>query len=84
MPCLQILLNLPFFIPGFLVKAVFFTMKGFGGEYVKGIIRGFALCKKGKKEGKKVPFRWKNMGNYGKIQLELWANVIRRFVRGLQ
>ncbi len=80
MPLLQIILNLPFFIPGFLVKAVFFTAKGFGMEYIKGIGRGFALCKKGKKEGKKIQFRWKNLKNYGKIQLELWGNTLKRFI----
>lgn len=80
MPLLQILLNLPFFIPGFLVKAAFFAVKGFGAEYVKGITNGFALCKKGKAEGKKVPFAWKNLGNYGKIQLELWVNTVKRFL----
>lgn len=80
MPLFQILLNLPFFLPGFLVKTVFFTMKGFGREYVKGIANGFALCKKGKSEGKKVSFRMKNLKNYGKIQLELWGNTVRRFL----
>lgn len=80
MPLFQILLNLPFFLPGFLVKTVFFTMKGFGWEYVKGIANGFALCKQGKSEGKKVSFRMKNLKNYGKIQLELWGNTVRRFL----
>lgn len=80
MPLLQILLNLPFFIPGFLVKAVFFAIKGYGAEYVRGIANGFALCKKGKAEGKKVPFAWKNLGNYGRIQLELWVNTVKRLL----
>lgn len=80
MPLLQIVLNLPFLIPGFLVKTVFFTMKGFGKEYVKGIGNGFALCRKGKKEGKKVPFQWKHLGNYFRIQLALWINTIKRFI----
>lgn len=79
MPILQILLNLPFLIPGFLAKAVFFLKKGYGKEYILGIGRGFALSAKGKKEGKKVPFRIKNVGNYAKIQIELWVNTIRRF-----
>ena len=37
MPLLQILLNLPLLMAGFAVKAVFFAMKGFGKEYIKGI-----------------------------------------------
>ena len=80
MPVFQILLNLPLFIPGFLVKTVFFMLKGFGKEYIKGFVNGFALCKKGRKEGKKVPFQWKNLGNYGKIQMELWINTVKRFL----
>lgn len=80
MPIVQIVLNLPFLIPGFLVKTAFFTLKGFGKEYVKGIGNGFALCKKGKKEGKKVPFRWKHLGNYARIQVDLWINTIKRLV----
>ena len=35
-----------------------------------------ALCK----EGKKVRFSWKNLMNYGVIQLELWLNMIRRLI----
>lgn len=81
MPFLQILLNLPLLIPGFLVKTVFFMVKGYGKEYVTGIGRGFALSRKGKQEGKKVVFRWENFGNYVKIQWELWVNVIRRFIK---
>lgn len=81
MPFLQILLNLPLFIPGFLAKTVFFIRKGFGKEYIAGIGRGFLLCRKGKKEGKKVRFRLENIGNYMRIQLELWINVVRRFIK---
>ena len=77
MPVLQIILNLPFWILGFAVKALFFVLKGYGKEYILGLGRGIALCKK----GKKVPFQWKNLKNYGKIQLELWANMFRFLVK---
>lgn len=77
MPFLQILLNLPFLVLGFAVKAVFFTGKGFGKEYIKGIGKGLALCKK----EKKVPFRMKDLKNYLKIQLELWVNLYRYLVK---
>ena len=79
MPMLQIVLNLPLLIPGFLVKTVFFTIKGFGKEYVKGIAAGFELCKKGKKEGKKVVYQKEHLMNYVKIQIELWVNTVKRF-----
>lgn len=81
MPTLQILLNLPFFVAGFGVKAVFFTIKGFGAEYIRGIGQGFALCRKGGAEGRRVRFEARNLPHYVRIQLELWVNVARRFLR---
>ena len=74
MPFLQIVLNLPFLIVGFLVKFLFFVKKGLGGTYAKGLISGVRMCRR----EKKVRFQWKNLRNYGKIQLELWVNLIRR------
>ena len=74
MPFLQIVLNLPFLIVGFLVKFLFFVKKGLGGTYAKGLIAGVRMCRR----EKKVRFQWKNLRNYGKIQLELWVNLIRR------
>ena len=76
MPFVQILLNLPFLAAGFGVKLVFFGTKGYGREYAAGIKNGFSLSRK----GRKVTFRWKNLPNYCRIQLELWANLVRRFL----
>ena len=81
MPLLQILINLPLLIPGFAVKAVFFAMRGYGGEYIRGIGRGFSFAAAAGREGRKVPFRFKNLGNYMRIQLELWVNTVRRIGR---
>jgi len=78
MPALQILLNLPLLIPGFLIKAAFFAMKGYGKDYVRGIRQGFLMSRQGAAEGKVVRFRLKNLSNYIKIQLELWINTVRR------
>ncbi len=78
MPILQILLNLPFLTAGIIIKALFFARKGMGKTYWKGIWQGIRLCctKEGKKN--KVPFRPECLGNYVRIQLELWGNMIRR------
>ena len=76
MPFLQILLNLPLLLVGFAVKLVFFSLKGYGREYAAGIKNGFSISKK----EKKVPFRWKNLGHYCSIQLQLWVNLVRRFL----
>ena len=75
MPLLQIILNLPFLAAGFLIKFLFFAIKGMGKEYAAGIKNGFSISMK----NQKVPFRIKHLPNYCKIQLELWINIVRRF-----
>ena len=75
MPLLQIILNLPFLAAGFLIKFLFFAIKGMCKEYAAGIKNGFSISMK----NQKVPFRIKHLPNYCKIQLELWINIIRRF-----
>lgn len=74
MPLFQIILNMPFFIVGFGIKFLFFLKKGYGREYLAGILNGLQL-RKG--HGQKVPFQWKRMPRYLKIQLELWRNLGR-------
>lgn len=76
MPFFQILLNLPLLILGFGIKEIFFACRGYGREYAAGIKNGFSISKK----EKKVPFRWRNLGNYCRIQGQLWVNLIRRFL----
>lgn len=78
MPPLQILLNLPLLIPGFLVKAVFFAARGYGKVYLLGIGHGFRLASRGKRDGKYVRFERRRLKNYLKIQGELWVNTVRR------
>ncbi len=75
MPWLQILLNSPFLLAGFLIKMVYFACQGQFREYCKGIGAGFALCR----QGKKVRFQKKNLKAYIRIQLELWGNLFRYF-----
>jgi GT2 family glycosyltransferase len=74
MPALQIIINLPFFIIGFGVKALFFILKGFGREYLSGMKRGYLMCV----HGRKYPFDARFVKNYCRIQLELWLNMFRR------
>ena len=76
MPALQIVLNLPFFLIGFGIKALFFICKGYGREYLSGMKRGYLMCV----QGRKFPFSARFMKNYCKIQLELWINMVRRLV----
>lgn len=76
MPWPQILLNSPFLLLGFLVKTVFFTCIGHSRAYLSGLKRGYLLCR----EGRKFPYSKEHFGNYVRIQLELWVNLIRRFI----
>ena len=78
MPLLQILLNLPLLAAGYLVKTVFFTKKGFGYIYVRGIWRGIRLACSVEGRKNKISFKVSRMRNYIRIQLQLWANVMRR------
>lgn len=80
MPAWQLILNLPLLIPGFLVKALFFALRGYGKIYVNGIREGLRLCGEGKKKGENVRRAPGSAGNCAKIQLELWINTARRFL----
>ena len=75
MPSLQILINLPFLIAGFGIKALYFIIRGYGRAYLSGIKRGYLLCR----EGRKYPYSSRNFKNYCRIQLELWVNMLKRF-----
>lgn len=74
MPLLQIIINFPFLLIGFSVKALFFICKGFGREYLSGMKRGYLMCV----EGRKYPYDSRFIKNYFIIQFELWANMFRR------
>lgn len=76
MPLAQLIINLPFLLVGFGIKAAFFIMKGYGRAYLSGIKRGYLLCH----EGRHVAYDKRNFKNYVKIQLMLWAGIFKRLV----
>lgn len=80
MPLPQIIINLPFLLIGTLIKFLFFTKKGMGKTYIKGIVEGIKLSSSPQGRARKVKFTFNHLGNYIKIQLELWLNTIRRIV----
>lgn len=77
MPLLQQLVNLPFFLFGFLAKTLFFCKKGMGILYVKGLCKGIKLSLSSDGREKKVPFRTENLGSYLSIQWQLYINLFR-------
>lgn len=78
MPLLQMLINLPFLLIGYLIKAVYFSRKGLGRVYLKGVLTGIGNSFSGKLSSSKVKFKLKNLPNYFKIQFMLWINILRR------
>lgn len=80
MPLLQILINLPFLILGFLIKIAFFIKKGYGKTYCKGLLKGFKLYFSKEGRTKKVSFKCSNLKNYLIIEIELLWNIVRRVI----
>lgn len=78
MPVWQIVLNLPLFIIGFGIKICFFVLKGLGGTYIHGLSEGFKMCRQHPE--RRVRFSRSGFRRIWSIQLELWANTVRRFL----
>lgn len=77
MPLLQWIWNLPFLLPGFLAKYLFFCRKGMGKEYIRGFGRGLSRLFTPAGRSKRVRFSWKHLKNYLAIQWQLYLNVLR-------
>ncbi len=75
MPLPQILLNFPFLLAGFGIKALFFLRKGYGRTYLKGCQKGIRLCASREGRAHRVRFRRAHIPSYVRIQLELWRNL---------
>ncbi len=72
MPCVQLIFNMPFLVMGYLIKYLFFTKKGLGKIYRKGLFEGMRSLN----TLEKVPFRWRNLGHYIYIEWLLIKNAI--------
>ncbi|MCM1143460.1 MAG: glycosyltransferase family 2 protein [Blautia sp.] len=80
MPLCQILLNAPLLLAGIVIKALFFLKKGLAGDYLRGIVKGVRLCASPEGRAHKVPYVRAHFADYCRIQLQLWANVLRLFL----
>ena len=78
MPFLQIIINFPLLLAGYLIKFLFFSLKGMGGAYGKGLLEGIKLSVSGEGRKNKVKFRIRNIKNYLWIQGQLWTNILLR------
>ncbi|MTI65573.1 MAG: glycosyltransferase family 2 protein [Firmicutes bacterium] len=80
MPIMQLFINLPFLIIGFIIKGVFFYLKGFGQVYIKGIYEGVKTLDK----VNKVKYSNKNLVEYIKIEWLLLKNTFTYIVSKLR
>ncbi len=81
MPFLQLLLNLPLLLLGFCIKTAFFAKKKMGMLYVKGYAEGIVRCFGRAGKAHKIRFKWRNLGHYWRIQLTLWLDLVRIFIK---
>lgn len=80
MPFFQLFFNMPLLITGFAVKALFFAKKGMGRDYLEGLCKGIRLCVSAEGRAHKVRFQKEQLRCYILIQLELWRNMLYRFM----
>lgn len=73
MPILQIILNLPFLLIGSGIKYLFFRRLGLGKDYMEGVREGFRNLG----ELEKTEFKFKNLPNYVRIEIEMIVNTIK-------
>lgn len=71
MPFLQLFINMPALLLGYLVKYWSFYKKGFGKEYREGLLEGVKTLKK----IERVRFKWCNIANYLYIEWLLIKNT---------
>ena len=79
MPWIQILLNFPFLFAGCVIKLMFFIRKGYGREYIAGLIDGVKLSVGSAGKANKQKVRGSQTAAYAKIQFALWRNLLRLF-----
>ncbi len=77
---LQVVLHfLPLTI-GFIVKQVFFIMKGYGKIYHKAVLEGLKLCSATEMKQKKIGILKGHFADACRLELQLWANVLRKIM----
>lgn len=73
MPLLQLVVNAPCLLVGYVIKQRVFAKKGFGKEYKEGLIEGFKTLK----QIKKLPFSFRNIPYYCYIEWLLIKNTFK-------
>lgn len=76
MNALQVIINLPLFLAGVIIKHVFYVRKGLGKAHLRGLSKG--ISKIFTNSDKRVRFGGRQIVNSLWLQLELWTNCVRR------
>ncbi len=71
LPLFFLIINLPFLVVGYLIKVLFFHIRGYGKPFVQGMNEGFVLLK----STKKYPFKLKNLGCYIKNEWSMFCGL---------
>lgn len=79
-PLLLWVLHFPALLFGFLVKQLFFIMKGYGSLYHKSVLEGLKMSFSPSGRAAKVKFRAGHLLHYIRIEWELMYNLIRKFL----
>lgn len=77
MPILQIILNFIFIFMGILIKWMYFSIKGFGTDYITGVFEGL----RSKKKINRIKLK-NNLFNYIDIEKKLFKNTLNLLKRG--
>ena len=77
MPILQIILNFIFIFMGILIKWMYFSIKGFGTDYITGVFEGL----RSKKKINRIKLK-NNLFNYIDIEKMLFKNTLNLLKRG--
>lgn len=65
---------------GFLVKQLFFSLKGYGKIYHQGVLEGLKMCKTPELQKRKVCRISDHFRSLLRIEWELWINILRKIL----
>lgn len=65
---------------GFMIKQLFFSLKGYGKIYHKGVLEGLKMCRTPEAKAKKVHRNQSRFTTRCRIEWELWVNILRKIL----
>ncbi|MBQ7832154.1 MAG: glycosyltransferase family 2 protein [Lachnospiraceae bacterium] len=78
---LQVILHFVPLTAGFLIKQLFFAIKGYGKTYHKAVLEGLKLCSIPEMKQKKIGIVKGHFADACKLEWQLWVNVLRKILQ---